>query len=348
MSPQDSSLLLAIPEPALFARSNHIEIFNASAAQLFDGLVPGEPVPECLLCEPPATALVLVGDQSWHLSAAPWEDGTLFLLHAVRQEAISLPQLNGVMRCLRQQLAQLMLSTQMIGREPDSCATGDRLAGMNRTLCQMLRLTEQLDLLRSMEADTFSFHPATLDLAGLCREVCAAAEGLLSEAGLSLSFESPLSSLLVSGDSALLEKLLLELIANAARAAGSDGRLTLTLARRDARAVLTLAGDGGQDDGRPLVMLLSGDAPADRIPRPGEGAGLGLALVQHIVTLHQGTLLMERRDGVHVTVAMPLCPSSAPLSVRSPRADYAGGFAPALVELSDLLPDSAFAHLDME
>lgn len=348
MSPYESSLLQAIPEPALIARSNRIEAFNSAAAQLFCGLAPGSALPECLLCQPPAAALVLAGGQSWHMSAAELEDGTLFLLHAARQEAISLPQLDGVMRCLRQQLAQLMLTAQLLGREPQSRTASDRLAGMNRTLCQMLRLTEQLDLLRSLETDTFSFLPVTLDLAGLCREVCAAAQGLLVMADLHLEFDSSLSSLLVSGDSALLEKLLLELISNAARAADEGSTLTLSLAKRGERALLTLSGTGGRDDGRSLVLLLAGDAPTDRIPQPGEGAGLGLALAQRVVALHGGTLMMERRDGIRVTLSLPLCPSGAPLSVRTPRTDYAGGFAPALVELSDLLPDSAFAHLDVE
>lgn len=348
MSPYDFSLLRAIPEPALFARSNRVAAFNPAAEQLFDGLAQGGPIPECLLCAPPAAALVLASGQRWHMSAAPLEDGTLYLLHIARQQALSIPQLEGVMRCLRQQLAQLMLSTQMLGREVEGPSAPDRLAGMNRTLCRMLRLTEQLDLLHSLEADTFSYLPVTLDFAGLCREVCAAAEGLLAEAGLQLNFESPLSSLLVSGDSALLEKLLLELISNAARAAQEGSTLTLTLARRDGRAMLTLSGTGGTDDGRSLVQLLAGDAPDHRIPLPGEGAGLGLALAQQVVSLHSGTLMMERRDGIRVTVALPLCPSNAPLSVRAPRVDYAGGFAPALVELSDLLPDSAFAHLDVE
>ena len=348
MSPYDSSLLQAIPEPALIADEQHVTALNPAAAQLFDGLAPGAPLPPCLLCRAPAAALVLVGGQRWHMSAAPLEDGILYLLHATRQEAISLSQLDGIMRCLRQQLAQLMLATQMLSRQPADRDTADRLAGMNRTQCRMLRLVEQLDLLRSLEADTFSFHPVTLDLAGLCREVCMAADGLLAEVGLRLTLESPLASLLVSGDSALLEKLLLELISNAARAAKEGSTLTLTLARRDDRAILTLSGTGAQDDSRSLVELLAGDPPTNHIPQPGAGAGLGLALVQQVVALHSGTLMMERRDGLNTIVALPLSPKDAPLSVRTNTPDYSGGFSPALVALSDLLPEEAFAHVDVE
>ncbi|MBQ3135083.1 MAG: HAMP domain-containing histidine kinase [Oscillospiraceae bacterium] len=349
MSPYESSLLQAIPEPALVARSNRIEAFNSAASVLFSGLAQGAPVPECLLCTPPAAALVLAGGQTWHMSAAPLDGSVLYLLHVARHEAASLPQLDGVMRSLRQQLAHLMLSTQLLGRslpEEGDCAA--RLAGMNRSLCRLLRLTERLDLLRNMEADTFTFLPVTLDLAGLCREVTAAVEGLLDELDLSIRFESPLSTLLVSGDSTLLEKLLLELIANAAGAAKPESCLTLSLARRDNRALLTLSGDHSLDRGGSLVRMLAGDPPLDHIPSAGEGAGLGLALAQQVVALHNGTLMMERQNGIRVTVALPLCPSNAPLSVRTPRADYAGGFAPALIELSDLLPDRAFAYLDVE
>lgn len=346
----DDTILQAIPEPALISHKGRVTCFNDAAAQLFPGLAEGAPLPDPFPAQNQGAGLLLAGGQSWHFSVSPMGDSALYLLHPARLEGMSRPQLDGTIRRLREQMAQLLLTIQLMTppRQNDEEAQADpRLASMNRTLCQMLRLTDQLDLLRDMESGGFLFRPVTLDLAGLCRETCSAAHYLLEQAGVSLHFDSPLTSLLIPGDSELLQKLLLELLVNAARAAGKGSRLTLTLARRDSRAVLTLSGPG-RDDGRPLTQLLSGDPPENRIPQPGEGAGLGLVLAQRVVSLHQGTLMMERRDGLNAIVALPLASKDAPLSVRTGTSDYTGGFSPALIALSDLLPAQAFAYLDAE
>ena len=351
----DDTLLLAIPEPALIACKGRVTHFNAAAGQLFPGLAEGAPLPEALPPRSEGAGLLLAGGQNWHFSVSPVGDSTLYLLHCARLDGMSRPQLDGTVRRLREHMAQLLLTVPLLAPHRDGAedAPADpRLASMNRTLCQMLRLTDQLDLLRDMESGAFLFRPVTLDLAGLCREICSAAHFLLEQAGVSLRFDSPLTSLLVLGDSELLQKLLLELLVNAARAAGKGGQLTLTLARNDSRAVLTLSGPG-QDDGRPLTQLLSGDPAESRIPQPGEGAGLGLVLAQRVTSLHQGTMMMERRDGVNTIVALPLAPKAAPLPVRTPKFGKGagtdiGGIPLPLVVLSDLLPADAFAHLDVE
>lgn len=344
----DDTILQAIPEPALVCADGRVVCFNPAAAQVFPDLAQNGPQPEALPRHGDGAGLLLAGGLSWQFTASPVKDGTLFLLHPARLEGMSRAQLDGTMRRLREQMSGLLLNVQLLTQ---SLAEGDasraRLAGMNRSLCQMLRLTDQLDLLRDLESGEFRFDPVTLDLAGLCLEVVTAAAYLLEQAGVTLRFESALSSLLVRGDSNLLQNLLLELMVNAARAAGKGGTVLLTLARYEERAVLTLGGPG-KDDGRSLTQLLTGDTPEDRIPQPGEGAGSGLVLVQRVTALHKGVLMMERRDGVSTILALPLAPKDNALPVHTPPRDYAGGFSPALVALSDLLPDRVFSHLDVE
>ena len=344
----DDTILQSIPHPALIAVRGRTACFNPAAAALFPDLAEGAPLPAALPSQPNGAGILLAGGQSFHFTASPVGEGTLYLLHAARLEGMSRSQLDGTVRRLREQMAQLLLNVQLMDRsvpEQDECR--NRLADMNRTLCQMLRLTDQLDLLRDLESGSFQFTPVTMDLAGLCREITTACSFLLDQVGVTLCFDSPLTSLLVNADGELLQKLLLELLVNAARAAGKGAQITLTLAKQGQRAVLTLSGPG-KDDGRPLPQLLSGTAGEDRIPQPGEGAGTGLILAQRIVALHEGTLMMERTDGIRTIVALPLAKKGAHLPVRTLHHDYTGGFSPELVALSDLLPPSAFSALDVE
>ena len=344
----DDTVLQSIPEPALIAVHSRVVCFNRAAAALFPSLADNAPLPDPLPHQGEGAGFLLVGGQSFHFTVSPMGTGTLYLLHAARTDGLSHAQLAGTVRCLREQLGHLLLTMQLI--DPDQSAPDTalpHLASANRTLCRMLRTVDRLDLLRDMNSDRFRFTPVTLDLAGLCRETTAACTYLLEQVGVTLQYDSALTSLLVNADSELLRKLLLELLVNAARAAGKGNQITLSLSRQDRRAILSLSGPG-TDDGRPLPQLLSGITPADRLPQPDEGAGLGLLLAQHIVALHNGTLMMERRDGIHTIVALPLAEKGAHLPVYAARHDYTGGFSPELVALSDLLPDHVFSALDVE
>ena len=346
----DDTVLQAIPHPALIAEAGRVCCYNAAAGQLFENLAQNAAIPDPLPDRTDGAGLVYAGGQSWQLTTAPLGERTLFLLHPVRSDGLSPSLLEGTLRRLHEQIGQLMLSVQMLGLNSGEDADPKTRQGMgqiNRTLCQMLRLTSHMDLLRDTENGSYLFQPVTLDLAGLCSQVCTAAGDLLQLARVNLTYTSPLASLLVSGDSALLQKLLVELLSNAARAAGPDSSITLSLAKRDNRAILTLSGPDVSGSTRTLSSILSGDRPEGQIPLPGEGAGLGILLIQRVVSLHQGTLMMERQNGINTILSLPLAPHSAPLPMRTPTVQYVAGFCPELISLSDLLPSDAFLLDDL-
>lgn len=345
----DDAILQAIPDPALIAEKGRLICFNPAAGSLFANLACGAPVPDPLPTRPGAGGFLLLDGQGWHLTSTTFGTGLLFLLHPVRSAGISADQLDGVVRRLREQMSQLLLNIQLLTHS-DGPVPETQLSSMNRTLCQMLRLVNHIDLLRDLDAGRPAFCPVTLDLAGLCRQVTQASDSLLEQAEVTLNFDCPSPSMLVSGDSELLQTLILELLSNSAQAAGRGGSLTLSLSHREGRALLTLSGTCTRPDNRSLSHLLIGLADQTRIPQPGEGAGLGLMLAQRIVHLHQGAIFMERREdsSVSVTVALPLAKPGVPLSVRTPSREYAGGFSPELLAFSDLLPPEAFSSADLE
>ena len=102
------------------------------------------------------------------------------------------------------------------------------------------------------------------------------------------------------------------------------------------------------DDGQ-LSALLEGASP-HLLPEPGEGAGMGLPIIRHIVALHGGTLLLERREpgGLAATVSLPTGPLSMDLTLSTPAPERSGGLSPLLVELSDVLPSSLYQPEDIE
>lgn len=331
------SLLDAFPEGVVQIRGGLVQACSERARQYLPQLAVGAPVPAALTL--PEEDVGGTGEFSQDGTAYAFScsaaGGELILLFRPASEcALTGRQLEGVACQLRALLGDILAevgpATAEGGRPVPAAAFG-------KTFHRLFRLLNNLELLQG----TVSFRPEVMDLAGLCRYVERLAAPLLREVGVTLEYRSRESGLLIPGDPALLQKLLLELIANAARAAEGGG-VVLSLRRQGERAVLTVSHSGPPANGRRLDSLLQpgvGDEP----PLPGQGAGLGLSVARRAVSLHGGSLLMEwGQSAPAAVVSLPTGPLNGQTSVRAPDLQRDGGLDPVLMELSDLLPARLF------
>ena len=135
----------------------------------------------------------------------------------------------------------------------------------------------------------------------------------------------------VIGDDVRLQQVIWNLLSNAVKYSAPGGKVTVTVARNDDNAVVTVAdtGEGIDPEFLPHVFepFRQGSAQTMR-----SGLGLGLAIVKQLVDLHGGHIGAEsagRGCGARFTVAIPIVP-----------ADLATRAIPAGPR-----PDPDFAHL---
>src|SRR5690606_26710428 len=95
----------------------------------------------------------------------------------------------------------------------------------------------------------------------------------------------------VRGDRALLERLLANVLANAARHNRPDGWVTVRTCRDGAWSVLEV--ENSVPDGRPD-------------PAPADGHGVGLTVVDSVVTAHGGDLAWDLDEPGQVTLTVRL------------------------------------------
>ena len=102
-----------------------------------------------------------------------------------------------------------------------------------------------------------------------------------------------------------LEQVLLNLLVNAWHAMSGGGTLTVTTARRGARAVLAIADTGCGIAEAHLPRLFE---PFFTTKAAGQGTGLGLAVAHQLITGHGGRIDIASRvgQGTTVTVTLPL------------------------------------------
>lgn len=327
-----------VPFPALVVRDGKTVACNGAAAELL-GLKPaGGPAPDFLAgvsaSSGPVTGTCTAAGRSWRFSLSPQGDGMLAVLLPEDPAGSPFPGTAALLEQMRQNIGNLTAAAQLI--TPALQELGPKyqqyLAIMSQSFYRMMRLMNNAETAGALAEGRLTLSAGPMDLAGLCRELCREVSGLAEAAGVSFRFDDQRGSLLTTGDSGLIRQMLLCLISNALKAAGSGGRAGLRLAETGNRAILTVWDSGaGLDVGTDAKVW---------------GSGSGLPIARQIAALHGGALMLESRpgEGLRVTVSLPVSRPEQPPVLRTPQraADLTGGFSPVLVELSGVLPWQAF------
>ena len=161
------------------------------------------------------------------------------------------------------------------------------------------RLTGELFELAKLESDRPPVQIESFSLAELVQDVAQKFRLEAEQRRIGLETEIPPDAALVTGDIALIERVLENLIENALRYTPEGGRVSLSLIPDAGRIAAQI-----RDTGRGI--------PREALPRiferfyrvekargdAQEGAGLGLAIVQRILQLHDSAIEVESEPGV--------------------------------------------------
>lgn len=209
---------------------------------------------------------------------------------------------------LRTPIAVLKTQLALAARERDPQALREIVQAMSGTADGAARLAHQL--LSLTRAEHGLAGPAeTVDLALLARQVClemaprAVAEG--ADLGLD---EASVASAPVNGDAVLLQELLVNLLDNALKYAGSGECITVRVQPLPGRVRLVVddSGPGIAPHERAGALRRFYRPPGQAVP----GSGLGLAIVEEIAVRHGGSIGLAESPygGLRVAVDLPAAP----------------------------------------
>lgn len=189
---------------------------------------------------------------------------------------------------LRTPLAAVLLHAESAQRAPDVRGKDEALRALHRSVERAARVSHQLLALARAEPEaTLGRTLAPVDLAMLARKVGEDWVPRALERDIDFGLVVPDHAVIVQGDERLLGDLLSNLIDNALRYSPASGHVTVHVedGRRPSLSV--------QDDG-PGIPPAARRQIFERFYRlpgsPGEGCGLGLAIVEEIARVHQCTV----------------------------------------------------------
>lgn len=352
-NPDITELLSLVPQPAFYVCNDQISECNDAAQRLL--ITPGTAIADCLTQDTKLynelhdgcliLTLQINGTPSG-ATATPFGNGTLFVLDA-EDHITELRTLSMTAANMRQPLSAMIATAHSLAPLLEGSSDpkiSEHMQRFNRNLYQMHRmLCNMSDVLQY--ADGISTHMVCQNIVSLSEAIFQKAQALTEHCGIHLDYSIPSENILCLIDEQLLERGIFNMISNAIKFSEKGGNIHASLVRRDKTVYISV-----KDNGTGIPPQLMGNIFQRYRRQPGLedsrfGLGLGLALVRSAATVHGGTVLLDRPEGVgtRITMSIPIRQSnSSVLRSNFITVDYAGGWDHGLLELSDVLPSSLY------
>lgn len=170
---------------------------------------------------------------------------------------------------------------------------------------RLSRLSDNLLMLATLDAGRCPIDPDPIQLDEQLRRAVLMLEPLWDSKRLIMDVQLP--SITIEGNSALLEQVWINLLGNAIKYTAEDGTISVTCDLDPKHIAISITDNGIGIPPDALDRIFERFYKVDDSRnRSIEGNGLGLAIVRHIVLLHNGSLKVESTPGVGSTFTVVL------------------------------------------
>jgi len=190
----------------------------------------------------------------------------------------------------------------------DDATSARALPVIERNTKLLAQLIDDLLDVSGIIAGKLRLEVGPVDLVAVIESAIEAVQGLADAKSIGLKAVLDPSAGSVAGDPGRLQQVVWNLLANAIKFTPNRGRIDLRLERAGAHARLTVR-DTGRGISPELLPHIFDRFRQDERTRQHGGLGLGLAIVRHIVKLHEGNVWAESEGegrGATLVVELPL------------------------------------------
>lgn len=207
---------------------------------------------------------------------------------------------------LRSPLARLQVSLELLQNRAGE-AEQPMLGRIGREISRMNALIEELLQFNKLESGEINGKKQTFGLQAALKHICndAGFEGRARNLTVSLSADEEVT---VTGNQKLIERAIENILRNALKYSPDAGTVSVELKRAGSQATIGISdqGPGIPEDELKKVFSPFYCLSQDRNPQKG-GIGLGLAIAERAIRLHQGHITLSNRPkgGLTATISLP-------------------------------------------
>lgn len=219
---------------------------------------------------------------------------------------------------LRNPLAPLRHGLDILRRAPGSAAAADVQATMDRQLTHLVRLIDDLLDVSRVSQGKIELRKERIEVADVFRSALESSRPLIDSARHSLTVDLPSEPIWLDADLTRLAQVVGNLLNNAAKYTPPEGRIRLSAETRGDSAVIVVSDNGIGIPPHMQSKVFQLFAQVDNhLDRARGGLGIGLALVEQLVTMHGGSVDATSGgsgQGSAFTVRLPLAADVAPMA----------------------------------
>jgi len=245
---------------------------------------------------------------------------------------------------LRNPLAPILNAVQLLRLQRDRSPLQMEAHGMiDRQVGQLARLVDDLLEVSRISTGRIHLQEERIDLRGIVDSAIETNQPQAGQKGQTVAKSLPAQPLWVYGDAMRLEQVVVNLLNNASKYTNRGGHIWVGLKREGDEAVLRVRDNGIGIAPEMLPRIFDLFTQADRsLDRSQGGLGIGLSLVQSLITMHGGRVEAQSivGEGSEFIVKLPVL-LSPPVPTAVPDADVPAPVRPLKVLVVDDNVDAA-------
>ncbi|MDG9709604.1 ATP-binding protein [Streptomyces sp. DH10] len=186
---------------------------------------------------------------------------------------------------------------------------------VSRNAQRLRTLIEDLLTLSRIESGKYTSRKAPVDLRHMVTAAIDAMHPAAEAASVRLHADCPEQPLVCEADSDQIDRVLMNLLSNAVKFTPAGGRVHLQAAAQDGHAVLTVSDTGiGIPEAEQHHLFTRFFRASNATDQAIPGTGLGLTIVDTIITNHGGTTHLQSTEGqgTTITATLPLATRDSP------------------------------------
>lgn len=271
------------------------------------------------------------------------EDADVFLLdREVEEEQLQILALAG--QQLRMPLSNVMIMAETLLPElQEKPETKAFAAQLNKGLFQLLRIVSNMADGAYYQAGKLR-NPETTECMRFLSEIVEKAQTMLADSSVRIRYDGLREQVCSVIDRQQTQRAILNLISNAVKFSPAGGCVLIHASVSGKYLQFTVENQGDGINAQIMSSLFQRYQREPAVEDSRHGLGLGLMMIRSVAAAHGGTVLVEQHQGTRVTMTMAIR-TDTHTDLRTPAmriGDYLGGRDSALVELSEILPGSAF------
>lgn len=251
-------------------------------------------------------------------------------------------------QCMREPLANIMaVSDLLFSKQNATQADTEHIAQLNRSTYQMLRILSNMTDAASCKDRSYNME--VLDLAAITDSFAESAKALAESTNRSIAYQGLAQPVYTVCDRDMLERAFYNLLSNAIKFSPEHSTVKIAVSKTENQVLVTVANPSEVFTSEDLGTVFFRYRRQPGLEEAKKGVGLGIPMVRAAAAAHKGTVLLNRDADANVAFTISIAIRSANGSqLRSPVStiDYAGGRSHGLLELSEVLPASAYEKVN--